>query len=452
MPRIRELRKPLPINSAPWPADKLERRTVASLVPNAKNARWHSNDQVRQLAASISAFGFTIPVLVDEADQIIAGHGRVLAAQHLSLSEIPVIVARGWSDAQKVAYSIADNKLTETGEWNQELLKIDLEELTNAGFDRTLTGFTNRAIDRMLAELDETPNDKADDTPDLQDIAVTRRGDLWLLGPHRLLCGDATSRPDVARVLASMKPHLMVTDPPYGVDYDPDWRNHAYLESGKVVGAAAIAPVTNDHWQDWGKAWPLFPGDVCYVWHASYFVATVQSGLEAAGFDIRYLIIWVKNRCIISRGDYHWQHEPCTYAVREGCTSHWNGDRSQTTVWPIDKPLKSETGHAAQKPIECMQRPIENNSERGDAVYDPFVGSGTTIIAAQLTGRAALTIEIEPRYVDMAVRRWQTLSGEAATLAGSGRTFEAVAADRNQNQNEIVTGSGVEVEPAAPKE
>jgi DNA modification methylase len=215
-------------------------------------------------------------------------------------------------------------------------------------------------------------------------------------------------------------------------EYDPEWRKHAKRSSGSrlSVGAHAVGRPTNDERVDWREAWALFPGDVAYVWHADRHASGVQASLEHAGFVIRCQVIWAKNNIVIGRGDYHWQHEPCWYAVREGKRGHWAGDRQQSTLWRIDKPMRSETGHSTQKPVECMRRPIENNSSRGQAVYDPFVGSGTTTIAAEMTGRACHAIEIAPAYVDVAVERWQAFTGEAATLDGDGRTFDAIAAER----------------------
>ena len=217
----------------------------------------------------------------------------------------------------------------------------------------------------------------------------------------------------------------MVTDPPDGVNYDPDWRNRADRANGKPDGARAIGLVENDERTDWRSAWSLFPGDVAYAWYpAGAMEIDHYNALIAAGFEVRMQIIWVKNRLVIGRGDYHWMHEPCWYAVRKGATAHWGGDRKQTTVWNIDKPHKSETGHSTQKPVECMKRPIENNSSPGQAVYDPFVGSGTTIIAAEMTGRACHAIEISPQYCDVAVTRWQNFTGQTATRP-DGTPFQA---------------------------
>ncbi len=243
---------------------------------------------------------------------------------------------------------------------------------------------------------------------------VTRPGDVWLLGDHRLVCGDATDLTIVALALAGAVPHLMVTDPPYGVNYDPSWRAKIVdAASGRRKVVGAIGKVANDDIADWRAAWALFPGDVAYVWHGALNGHVVRAGLEACRFLIRSQIIWDKGRLIISRGAYHWRHEPCWYAVRRGRTARWTGDRKQVTVWQIPH-RRSETGHGTQKPLLAMQRPMLNHSQPGDAVYDPFVGSGTTIIAAEMIGRHCLAIEIDPVYVDVAVRRWEAHTGRPA--------------------------------------
>lgn len=247
---------------------------------------------------------------------------------------------------------------------------------------------------------------------------------------HRIVCGSSTEADTVAKVLGDVRPHLMVTDPPYGVEYDAGWRNGVKRADGSVVAARAVGKVLNDDNADWREAWALFPGDVAYVWHAGVHAGSVADSLTACDLLIRSQIIWAKNQMAIGRGDYHWQHEPCWYAVRKGRKGHYGGDRKQTTLWQIDKPRKSETGHSTQKPVECMKRPIENNSSPGQAVYEPFSGSGTTIIAAEMTGRHCYAVELSPAYVDVAVKRWQDFTGQQATLEGDGRSFEEVAGER----------------------
>ena len=417
-----------------WPADAVERRPLAALAPSARNARTHSAEQIAQLTASIREWGWTIPVLVDEAGVIIAGHGRVQAAEALALEDVPVMVARGWSEAQKRAYLIADNKLTENGGWNESLLRLEVADLVKLGFDLPLMGFSEQEMARLTgANPGLTDPDAA---PPLPAVAASALGEVWQLGRHRLVCGDATNAEHVAVALGGAKPHLLVTDPPYGVGYDATWRVRARLNG---PGAAA-GKVSNDDRVDWRAAWRLFPGHVAYVWHSGLHSAEVLAALEARKLQMRAQIIWVKSRSVIGRGAYHWQHEPCAYAVEDGADdqwrfvpehevlsyavdgrAEWQGGRRQSTVWNIET-IKNDTGHSTQKPIECMRRPMENNSQPSDAVYDPFVGSGTTIIAAEMTGRDCVALEVNPLYVDVAIMRWQNFTGHRA-VRSDGATF-----------------------------
>ena len=397
-------------------------RPAATLIPYANNARTHSEAQIAQLAASIREFGWTNPILVDGENGIIAGHGRLLAARKLGMATVPVIELAGLSDAQKRALIIADNKLALNAGWDTDLLALELADLGGLGFDLSLTGFDDLEI---AALTKGTPGlTDPDDVPEPPARPVSRLGDLWIMGRHRLVCGDSTNADDVERVLAGINPHLLVSDPPYGVSYDPVWR-----QKFADVGDLATGKVLNDDRADWREAWALFPGDVAYVWCASLHSHEVAGSLLASGFELRSQIIWDKTRLVIGRGDYHWQHEPAWYVVRKGRKGHWAGDRKQTTVWAIPH-RKSPTGHGTQKPVECMKRPIENNSSPGQAVYDPFCGSGTTIIAAEMTGRSCHAIELDPAYVDVAVKRWQEFTGETAVLEADGRSFAEVMAER----------------------
>jgi DNA modification methylase len=411
---------------------------VASLVGAARNPRTHSPAQVEQIARSIAAFGWTNPVLVDEAGGVIAGHGRLEAARKLGMADVPTITLAGLSPDQKRALVIADNALALNAGWNDELLALELAELGANSFDLSLIGFSDDELAAILVDRTEGLTDP-DDVPEAPAEPITRPGDVWLLGRHRLVCGDATSEVDVSLALGAVRPHLMVTDPPYGVDYDPDWRSGLHVaESIRHPKRGAVGKVINDHQAAWDDAWTLFRGDVAYVWSAPGPLHCVaHDSLVAAHLIPRAMIVWAKHHFAIGRGHYHCQHEICWYAVRDGGTGHWSGDRSQTTVWQIDKPQKSETGHSTQKPVECMKRPIENNSSPGQAVYDPFVGSGTTIIAAEMTGRAAHCIEISPAYVDVTVLRWQAFTGQTATHATTGRSFADTAAERAPQPTEV---------------
>jgi DNA modification methylase len=411
-------------NPPNFPPYKVAR--VADLIPYARNSRTHSDEQVAQIAASIREFGFTNPVLVDADRGIIAGHGRLLAARKLGLDEVPVIELAHLTEAQRRAYVIADNKLALNAGWDLDLLKVELGGLQADGFDLGLTGFSGDELASLFAEVNDGLTDP-DEVPEVPVDPVSVLGDVWLLGRHRIVCGDCTDPLVVDKALAGVKPHLMVTDPPYGVEYDPEWRQRA----GVNTDTAAKGKVLNDDKADWREAWALFPGDVAYVWHADLFAGVVADSLIACDFTLRSQIVWDKGQLVLSRGDYHRQHEPCWYAVRKTKVGHWAGDRKQTTVWQIPKPKKSETGHGTQKPVECMQRPIENNSSPGQAVYEPFSGSGTTIIAAEMTGRSCHAIELSPAYVDVAVKRWQDFTGQQATLEADGRAFDVMAASRN---------------------
>jgi len=403
-------------------ARTVEMYLVSDLVPFARNARTHSDTQLAKIAGSIREFGFNNPVLVDAKSGIIAGHGRVLAARKLGLERVPVISLSHLSEAQKRAYILADNRLAEQAGWDRELLGLELADLSELGIDLGDIGFEGAELDALLAHDAADPKEEA--TPEVPDAPVSRPGDLWQLGAHRLLCGDATDEAAVALLLNGVTPHLMVTDPPYGVMYDPDWRNRAGASETKRTGK-----VLNDDRADWREAWALFPGDVGYVWHGALHASTVAESLQASGFDIRSQIIWAKDRLVLSRGHYHWQHEPCWYAVRG--KGHWSGDRTQTTLWTIpNRDQDATTVHGTQKPVECMRRPILNNSSQGQAVYEPFAGSGTAIIAAESCGRVCHAMELDPAYVDVAVQRWQIFTGQQARLAETDLTFADAAGER----------------------
>jgi DNA modification methylase len=416
-----------PLEVAYWPIERL--------VPFARNARTHSEAQVAEIAGSIRAFGFTNPLLVGEDDDIIAGHGRLAAARKIGLTTVPVLVLSGLSDVQKRQLVLADNRIALNAGWDMEMLALELKDLADLGVDLATLGFDRKELAAALRPADAGLTDE-DLIPEVGTIPVSRVGDLWRLGEHRVICGDSTDKQTVTALLAGAKPNLMVTDPPYGVAYDPTWRHAAGVNTSSRVGK-----VKNDERADWGAAWALFPGSIAYVWHGALHAATVAESLERERFTIRAQIIWAKERLVIGRGDYHWQHEPCWYAVRK--TGNWTGDRKQTTLWSISsRDQDAETVHGTQKPVECMRRPILNNSEPGQAIYEPFLGSGTTLIAAESTGRVCHAVELDPLYVDVAIRRWQAFTGKPA-LAPDGRTFDVVAAKRASEGGIPATGDGL---------
>lgn len=397
---------------------------VSKFVPYSRNPR--KNDQaVGRMVASINEFGFKIPILARSSGEVVDGHLRLKAAQALGMTELPVILCDEWTEAQVKAFRLLVNQSANWAEWDCELVALELGELQVINFDLTLTGFDTPEIDDILFRPKQAEPEDAAPEPPVE--AVTQPGDLWVCGAHRVLCGDATSAESVSRLIGSATPALMVTETPSGVDCDPAWRARAGRQTGTVA---------NDRQVDWVAAYRLFTGDVAYVWHAGVHAAEVARGLEACGFHIRSQIIWAKQHFARSPGDYHWQHEPCWYAVREGKSSGWCGDASQSTLWqianlnPIGGTGEEVTGHGTQKPLELMRRPILNRSVRGDVVYDPFLGSGATLLAAEKTDRICYGLDIDPRYVDVIVRRWQQVTGKQALLEGDGRFFDQMAAGR----------------------
>jgi DNA modification methylase len=400
------------------PSLAIEYLPLGALTRYERNARTHSAAQVSQIVASIKQFGWTNPLLIDEGGLVIAGHGRLSAARELGMAEVPVIRLAGLTEEQKRALTLADNKLALNAGWDELLLKAELQSL---GDLQGVVGFSNAELMRLFkghAGLTDP-----DSVLELPATAVTQPRDVWVLGPHRLVCGDATLGSDVAAALAGMKaPYLMVTDPPYGVDYDPTWRAHASGPDGRRLskGRVSMGAVLNDDRSDWRQAWKLFPGSVAYVWHGGLTASAFAESLQACDFELRSQIIWAKQQIVIGRGDYHWMHEPCWYAVRKGSPGKFVGDRKQRTVWEVNNHSglndkdDGQTAHGTQKPVELMRLAIQNSSSEGDTVYDPFVGSGTTIIACEMMQRACVALDIDGRYCDVAVKRWEAFTGRKA--------------------------------------
>lgn len=426
MARAKSTNPDAPFAVPQWPAAKTTMWKLADIKPYDRNPMHHTAEAVNQLASDMMLFGVTVPILVDENGVILYGHRRRLAAQKNGFEEYPVNQALGWSEEMKRAARIADNKRGKDSEWNPELLTAELLALRSADFDLSKIGFSSTEI---AALTERTPgHTDPDETPPPPEKPFVQTGDLWTLGRHRLIVGDSTDEAVVNRLLGKDDPVLCVTDPPYGVDYNADWRNQAARASPgmrRTIGATSTGKVENDHRADWREAFALFKGDVIYCWHAGKFGRVVAQSLEACGFEIAYQLIWAKPVHVIGRGDYHWQHEPCWYAVRKGKNHRWNGSRKETTLWQIENMHRTQgnvddgkTAHSTQKPVECMKRPMENNSKPGEAVYDPFVGSGTSIIAAEASGRVCLAVELNPAYAQMAIERWQRFTKEIATLDG----------------------------------
>jgi len=390
---------------------KLENVPCDTLSFDPANLRKHGKKNLDAIKASLRRFGQQKPIVVDAKGIVLAGNGTLAAAQELGWKEIQ-IVRTDLAGTQATAFGIADNRSAELAEWDEKLgdvlasLKAEDFPLEDIGFDAA--DLEELSPEAAGSDVDAEPQiDKAEEIRAKWGVEL---GQVWQLGEHRITCGDSTSAEVVKRLLGDEKPHLMVTDPPYGVEYDASWR--AEMNGDGPDSQRAVGKVLNDDRADWREAWALFQGDVAYVWHAHRQSITLGKTFIDLGFDIRSQIIWAKSAPIFGRGDYHWQHEPCWYAVRKGATGHYNGDRTQSTLWEIDKPKKSETGHSTQKPIECMERPIRNNSKPGELVYEPFSGSGTTIIACERTGRKCRAIELNPAYVAVAIQRWADATGK----------------------------------------
>jgi DNA modification methylase len=397
---------------------------IGEVKPYPRNPVIHPEKQIEQLAKIISSTGWRNPIVISRrSGYVVKGHGRLMAAQRLGMETVPVDWQDYSTDEEEKADRIADNKISELAEDNMEALLSEMQEINLAGADLELLGIGEDELDGLLSQIGGGEGPPPDAEPQIDKAEELREkwgvetGQLWQLGNHRILCGDSTKAEDVARVFAGDRPLLMVTDPPYGVEYDADWRVRAGVK-GNLAGGTAVGKVQNDDRADWREAWALFPADVAYVWHADVHSPVVAESLIANDFGMRALIVWAKSNYPMGRGHYHHKHEPCWYAVRRNGTGHWSGDRKQTTLWEIDSPRKSETGHSTQKPVECMRRPIVNNSSPGQAVYDPFLGSGTTIIACEQLGRKCRAIEISPGYVAVAIQRWVDATGGAAKLIG----------------------------------
>jgi len=414
--------------TASWFADKIEQWPTAKLLPYARNARTHSDDQVAQIAASIAEFGFTNPILAGSDGVIVAGHGRLAAAQKLGLAVVPVVVLDHLSPTQRRALVIADNRIAENAGWDDAMLRIEIAALQDDDFDVSLTGFDADALAELMAgdEPDGVGDTDDDAVPEVSETPISRPGDVWLLGGHRLLCGDSTVAESYDRLLDGEQVDMVFTDPPYNVNYANSARD-------KMRGKdrAILNDNLGDGFYDFLLA-ALTPtiahcrGGI-YVAMSSSELDVLQAAFRAAGGKWSTFIIWAKNTFTLGRADYQRQYEPILYGWPEGAQRHWCGDRDQGDVWNIKKPQKNDL-HPTMKPVELVERAIRNSSRPGNVVLDPFGGSGTTLIAAEKSGRQARLIELDPKYVDVIVRRWQDWTGKQATRESDGALFDDQAA------------------------
>jgi DNA modification methylase len=414
--------------SEPWLSTHIERWPTEKLVPYARNARTHSEEQVAQIAASIVEFGFTNPILAGSDGVIVAGHGRLAAAQKLGLESVPVVVLDHLTPTQRRALIIADNRIAENAGWDDAMLRIELQSLQEVGFNLDITGFDADALAEIMAGEETTVDGNTDDdaVPEVPVTPISRPGDVWELGKHRLVCGDATDPMSYELLMADAQADMVFTDPPYNVDY---------ANSAKDKMRGKDRPILNDNLGDGFYEFLLAAltlmlercSGATYIAMSSSELDTLQQAFRAAGGKWSTFIIWAKNTFTLGRADYQRQYEPILYGWPEGQNRHWCGDRDQGDVWNIKKPQKNDL-HPTMKPVELVERTMRNSSRPGDIVLDPFGGSGTTLIAAEKTGRIGWLIELDPKYVDVIVRRWQDWSGQEAYRESDAVKFNDLAA------------------------
>jgi DNA modification methylase len=421
---------------------------VEKLIPYARNARTHSDAQVAQIAASIKEFGFVNPILAGPDCVIIAGRARLLAARKLGLTEVPVIVIDGLTENQRRALVLADNKLALNAGWDDEMVRLEIDALQNADYNLDILGFEDDELALLLSQQEAADGlTDEDSVPEVPVHPTTQLGDVWILGDHRLICGDCTAPKVVAKLLGDAKPLLLVTDPPYGISLDSEWRDRAGLNGCGAAEPSYMKHRTEGHTEttisgdtraDWSEAFELVPSiQVAYVWHASVFTRDVLNGLERIGFLYPQQIIWNKGRVVLTRTHYWYQHEPCWYVRKKRAPWYGKPGSANSTIWDSPSPKfimggsdEEKFDHPTQKPVELMRKPIRNHTVPGQIVYEPFCGSGTTLVAAEQTGRICYGVELDPKYVDVIVRRWEAFTGKQATLEGDGRTFAAIAQER----------------------
>ena len=406
---------------------KVEYKPLADLIPFARNSRTHSDSQVAQIAASIREFGFTNPILIDEQGGIIAGHGRLQGARKLDLTQVPTITLHGLTDAQKRAYVIADNKLALNAGWDMEMLSSEMQGLGEEGFDLSLIGFSDDELAAMLAEKTEGLTDP-DDVPEPPAVPVSVLGDVWTLGKHRVMCGDSTSIEATEALTQGQLVDMWLTDPPYNVAYEGGTKEKLTIQNDSM-GDDQFRVFLRDAYIAADTA--MKPGAVFYIWHADTEGYNFRGAAKDAGWQVRQCLIWRKSSLVLGRQDYQWKHEPCLYGWKDGAGYLWAADRKQTTILEFDKPSRNGE-HPTMKPVALFEYQLTNNTKGGDVVLDSFGGSGTTMIAAEQSGRIARLMELDPKYVDVAVIRWQEFTGEQAVHAETGQTFDAMKLERSK--------------------
>lgn len=408
----------------------IEYLDAKDITPYARNSRTHSDEQVAQVAASIKEFGWTNPILIDEDNVIIAGHGRLMAAQRLGFDSVPTIRLENLSDAQKRAYVIADNKLALNAGWDSEMLAVEINDLIEQGFDLDLTGFDGDEIDALLADANKVADGLTadDDVPDVPEIPISTKGDVWVLGRHRVICGDATVITDVEKLMGGALADMLLTDPPYNVDYTGKTKDALKIQNDKMTDDG-FRQFLVDSFSTADTV--MKKGAVFYIWHADSEGYNFRGACHDIDWEVRQCLIWDKDTMVMGRQDYHWKHEPCLYGWKKGASHLWSSDRKQTTILKFDRPKRNDV-HPTMKPVDLMEYQITNNTKGADIVLDLFGGSGSTLIAAEKSGRNAYVNELDEKYVDVIVRRWQDFTGQEAVHEDSGRTFNEMSNVKEQ--------------------
>ena len=405
-----------------WPVEKL--------IPYARNARTHSEEQVTQIAASIAEFGWTNPILAGSDGIIVAGHARLLAARKLGMKEVPVIVLDHLTETQRRALVIVDNRLPLNAGWDEQLLRVELDALAEDDFNLEILGFSDEELQDLLADPEESVEGRTDEdsAPEASETPASMPGDLWILGSHRVLCGDATVLGDVEKVLAGGLADVVFTDPPYNVNYGATMKDKLRGKKHKIANDNLGGEFEKFLYGACVNILAVTKGAV-YICMSSSELHTLHKAFTTAGGHWSTFVIWAKNTFTMGRSDYQRQYEPILYGWKEGLDHYWCGARDQGDVWLVNKPQVNDL-HPTMKPVELIERAIRNSSKSRDTVLDPFGGSGSTLIACEKTGRQARLMELEPKYVDVAVIRWQQLTGKDAVLEGDGRTFREIAEER----------------------
>lgn len=390
-----------------WMPTEIYVRQISDLVPYENNARIHSPEQIEKLRRSILQFGFLRPLLINSENGVLCGHGRMEAAKLAGMTELPCVLADHLSEEERIAYILADNELAEQASWDRDIVSAELIKLRAAGFDISLTGFSEEDI---RLDIPADPYEDEDFDPEPQEDEYAEPGTLWRLGQHRLLVGDSTVPEDVARLMGDEVASLLLTDPPYGVDYEGKTSERKKIDNDKLAGQAFLLFLVTAFRNAMEY---MADGTPYYVWHPDGDPALeFRQALREVGMPVHQCLVWVKNSLVLSRQDYHWQHEPCLYGWKSG-THQWHADRKQSSVMEFDRPTKS-LEHPTMKPVKLFAYLLGNSTVQGDCVLDLFAGSGTTVIACEQLNRRAFCMEKDGRYAAVIIRRWETMTGKKA--------------------------------------